>query len=304
MYFKSFSSLLLIFFVLSCCRPTAAANLAASPVKRTRVSGDTIQCAAPLPAGIPPDFPVFPSLLHMCARRLGQTRNLDCYCLMEDTLFCGGSRRGPVQRMISYCFDHCECGERTRKMRNYATKTLSYAAGIPFRNPHQNRPASVNAQICDVRNGQQRSCCSKTCTANRDCDWFFTGDCKCYAPPAGLFYWFSGYCGAVHGLPKRDLAQQRRSFYLNATARFASTAAPPPRSDLAAQLASGLLPSPCNASYISFACADSTNGIVHEPPQNWLGALLPEGAKVPPPVPEEFLRIHGGEGGKLQVVVE
>ncbi|MCJ1262858.1 hypothetical protein MMC22_002728 [Lobaria immixta] len=168
--------------------------------------------------------------------------------------------------------------------------------------PGRNTP--VNAVTCDLRNGKQRSCCSKTCTANRDCDGFFTGDCKCYAPPAGLYYWFSGYCGSVHSLPKRDLAQQRRSFYLNATARFASTAAPAPPSDLAAQLASGLLPSPCNASYISFACADSTDGIVHERPQDWLGALLSEGAKAPPPVPEEFLRIHRGEEGKLQVVVD
>ncbi|MCJ1262551.1 hypothetical protein MMC22_002421 [Lobaria immixta] len=140
--------------------------------------------------------------------------------------------------------------------------------------------------------------CSGTCTSvNHGCKSASTGDCKCFAPPVSLFYWHLGDCGTR--LPfkaKRDLAQQRHSYYLNATAQFAqyasfshATATPPPPPDLhAQQLASGLLPSPCNASYVSFACSDSPDGIVHEPPQNWLGALVPEGAKELPPVPTEF----------------
>ncbi|MCJ1268164.1 hypothetical protein MMC22_008050 [Lobaria immixta] len=153
--------------------------------------------------------------------------------------------------------------------------------------------------------------CSKTCSSiNRDCDRFFTGDCKCYAPPTTSLFWHSGGCGLVSHLPKRDLAQHRRSYYLNVTAQFTSSngAATPaaPRPDLAAQLASGLLPSPCNVSYVSFACADSTDGIVHEPPQNWLGALLPAGAnsKTPPSVPERWLRIHGEEGNSQKQVAK
>ena len=106
---------------------------------------------------------------------------------------------------------------------------------------------------------------------------------------------------------KRDLAQQRRDYYLNATAQYASSnhatiTPPPPPGVHAQQLASGLLPPSCNASYVSFACSDSPDGIVHEPPQNWLGALVPEGAKELPPVPTEFLRIHGGKEGKRQAL--
>ncbi|MCJ1271645.1 hypothetical protein MMC22_011550 [Lobaria immixta] len=151
--------------------------------------------------------------------------------------------------------------------------------------------------------------CSGTCTSvNHGCKSASTGDCKCFAPPVSLFYWHLGDCGTR--LPfkaKRDLAQQRRDYYLNATAQYASsnhaTATPPPPPGLhAQQLASGLLPSPCNASYVSFACSDSKDGIVHEPPQNWLGALVPEGAKELPPVPTAFLRIHGGKEGKMQVL--
>ncbi|MCJ1268918.1 hypothetical protein MMC22_008806 [Lobaria immixta] len=230
---------------------------------------------------------------------LWHPRNLGCTCKGR-TLICGASTRRDVQRLIEFCFNYCVCGDDTVIDRNQATKQLNYqplktSAGNPIkpgtesgRNPTGSNPTRL---------------CSKACTAvNRDCDWFFTGECKCYAPPVGLFFWFSGRCGPVHHLPKRDLAQQRRSYYLNATAQFTSSngatapAAPPP--DIAAQLASGLLPSPCNVSYVSFACADSTDGIVHEPPQNWLGALLPEGmnSKTPPPVPERWLRIHREEG--------
>ncbi|MCJ1264754.1 hypothetical protein MMC22_004629 [Lobaria immixta] len=141
--------------------------------------------------------------------------------------------------------------------------------------------------------------CSGACTSvGHGCASHSTGECECFAPPVGLFFWHQGTCGTR--LPfkiKRDLAQQRRSYYLNATAQFAfSNKATGP--DLAAQLASGMLPSPCNASYVSFACSDSPDGIVHEPPENWLGALLPKSAEKFPPVPERFLKIHGKEGSR------
>ncbi|MCJ1269454.1 hypothetical protein MMC22_009346, partial [Lobaria immixta] len=63
--------------------------------------------------------------------------------------------------------------------------------------------------------------CSGTCTSvNLGCKSASTRDCGCFAPPVGLFYWHLGDCGTR--LPfkaKRDLAQQRRDYYLNATAR-------------------------------------------------------------------------------------
>ena len=50
----------------------------------------------------------------------------------------------------------------------------------------------------------------------------------------------------------------------------------------------------CNATYISHACANAgLDGIVHEPRSNWLGALLPEGISEYPPIPQEYLDIHG-----------
>ncbi|MCJ1262778.1 hypothetical protein MMC22_002648 [Lobaria immixta] len=247
---------------------------------------------------------------------------MECRCVGE-YLICGFTRFSVVQRLAHYCRIYCDCldenhtkfypnNEFSEDLKYYDELAKSLGMGEPstgMSNPfaHIPNPSTgsngAGGGSSSSRNNAAAHTCSKTCTAvNRDCDKFFTGGCKCYAPPAGPFFWFSGYCGSVHLLPKRDLAQQRRSHYLNATAQFDlsnKTPAPPgPHPDTAAQLASGLLPSPCNASYVSFACADSTDGIVHEPLQNWLGALLPEDAKeysTPPPVPEGWLRIQGEE---------
>ena len=312
MHFSSFSSLSLIFFVLYSCRPTAAATLAASPVKRGNPY-DALQCPGPLPKknpkNIPLDFRPPTDLLEMCGIKGGRPENLGCKCIVN-LLICGSSPSPTIQRLLDRCFAYCTCGPNTAISRSTITQeiratwlTIGEAGGLgqglgrprapnPHRAPSGNRPTGSNPT----------SACSKTCTAvNRDCDRFFTGDCKCYAPPTGLVYWHSGNCGPVHTRPhspKRDLAQQRRSYYLNVTA----PAGFPP--DLTAQLASGLLPSPCNVSYVSFACSDSLDGIVHEPPQSWLGALLPEGAEeLLPPVPEEFLRTRRLEKGELQVAM-
>ena len=51
-----------------------------------------------------------------------------------------------------------------------------------------------------------------------------------------------------------------------------------------------------NESYVSYACAHARDGIVHEPLTNWLGALLPPGSKEYPPIPQEFLHVHGIRG--------
>ncbi|MCJ1261700.1 hypothetical protein MMC22_001566 [Lobaria immixta] len=227
--------------------------------------------------------------MDLCASRLRHPGNMECTCLNEN-LVCGSAQQLIVQYLVNYCLANCNCGPRTRKNRD-SSRLVTTRLNFPGVNPLGGWPKPITSPPT-VRT------CRKTCTGViRDCDHFFDGGCNCYAPPTSSIFWFSGQCGPVHHLPKRDLAQNRHSYYLNATARYASpndgTGPPGPPPDLAAQLASGLLPSPCNASYVSFACGDSVDGIVHEPPQKWLGALLPEDAKESlPPVPEEFLRIN------------
>ncbi|MCJ1264977.1 hypothetical protein MMC22_004852 [Lobaria immixta] len=278
---------------------------------------DPIDCRGELPQYIPFDYPRFPTLQQMCASKEQHLRNLECLCEGEE-LLCGSTTRADVRSLIHWCQENCLCGFQTTIATDRFTTALNYGADtviVPNEGPF-NSVAVVVSPFIGGGPGHRPAgsdsvrtrTCTKTCSnINRDCDQFFTGDCKCYAPPVTSLFWHSGGCGLVHHLPKRDLAQHRRSYYLNATAQFAPPNKNPapsgPHPDIAAQLASGLLPSPCNDSYVSFACSDSKDGIVHEPPQNWLGALLPENAKESntlPPVPEEWLRIHGREG-KLQV---
>ena len=251
----------------------------------------------------------FRTVLQMCSSNAMFPGNLECIC-MGQVLICGSSRDSRVQELIRLCYQRCQCGPSTTVNHREFTTDLDrnpiWKELFPKpRPPSSYRRPRINPG--DNPSGNSHTC-SGTCTSvNRGCNYASNGDCKCFAPPVSLFYWHEGDCGTR--LPfkaKRDVAQHRYSYYLNATAQFTPsdkvTAPAGPLPDHAAQLASGLLPSPCNASYVSFACADSTDGIVHEPPQNWLGALLPENTKELPPVPEEFLRIHGGKEGKMQVL--
>ncbi|MCJ1263452.1 hypothetical protein MMC22_003322 [Lobaria immixta] len=241
---------------------------------------------------------------------------MGCMCAPERDLRCGYTSRPDIQPLIAYCLAHCTCGEGTK------VNHFQYSIPLRFRGDRtaahgrnsiltpSGNGVGGGASTTGSHNPSQQYVCAKTCTSvDHGCPLFSTGFCKCYAPPATAEFWHTGNCGLVQhiGFPVQtgphgrrsynlDSAQQRHSYYLNATTHFASpngaTALPGPSPELHAQLASGMLPSPCNASYVSFACGDSPDGIVHEPPENWLGALLPEGAKGLPPVPKEFLKIR------------
>ena len=291
MHCSSFVLLSYVFFVLYFCRPTAA---------------DTIICPGPLPppGAFPPDFfppinPQFRTLRQLCAFAEGNPRNLGCFCFLDINLICGSSRRLLVQPLINYCLNHCTCGPATRVVWDQFSLEID-PPSTTFTDPVFQPDSQVSSSFNDPPTITH---CSGACTSVvNGCASHSIRECECFAPPVGLLFWHQGTCGTR--LPfkvKRDLAQQRRSYYLNATVQFAFTnkATAP---NLAAQLASGMLPSPCNASYVSFACNDSPDGIVHEPPENWLGALLPKSVKKFPPVPERFLKIHGKVGKSLEQV--
>ncbi|MCJ1265115.1 hypothetical protein MMC22_004990 [Lobaria immixta] len=216
----------------------------------------------------------------MCASRSGSTGNLACECV-GSVLACGKSLKLSVQALIAWCHRHCECGRRTQIAVNSPTKDLDHEPVYNFDLLPDDTWSGDDTWLRDpqpLRSGNHPTgntqTCSGTCrSVDHGCNQASNRDCKCFAPPVSLFYWHQGDCGTRLPLKaKRDLAQQRHSYYRNLTNEFASsnktTAPPGPLSDHAAQLASGLLPSPCNASYVSFACSDSKDGIVHELPQN------------------------------------
>ncbi|MCJ1264980.1 hypothetical protein MMC22_004855 [Lobaria immixta] len=240
---------------------------------------------------------------------------MECMCVRDRELRCGYTSRPQIWVWIDFCLTHCTCGPDTKKNRLHFTKGIDYPKDVTVASGNPRLTASGSsvgegASYSGNLNPSQPYVCAKTCTSvDHGCPLFSAGFCKCCAPPVTAEFWHTGNCGLVQhiGFPVQtgshgrrsynlNLAQQRRSYYLNATAHFASpngaTAPPDPSPELHAQLASGMLPSPCNASYVSFACGDSSDGIVHEPPENWLGALLPEGARELPPVPKEFLKLR------------
>lgn len=170
-------------------------------------------------------------------------------------------------------------------------------------------------------------CTTKCRSAVRACEWW----CTCQAPPVGLFFWFQGACGPRY--KKRSLRpsffdediasssdskhiRRQNSVHLttNATARQLlgtdlpanAINRPAPGGQRGGTLLGNKVtmqmipgapyPAPCNESYISYACADSTDGLVYEPPEMWLGALLPDDDTSPsvlPPAPERWLQING-----------
>ena len=170
--------------------------------------------------------------------------------------------------------------------------------------------------------------CPGSCTSvSRGCT--HRDSCSCYAPRIGLFFWFSGNCGPQRapvgrgtiGRPSAQIAHRGLSIHeretftalRNATTAITTTgnvtasatySLPPSNHSNESSIPWADFPAPCNASYVSFACAHSSDGIVHEPPVKWLGALLPPNATEIPPIPARFLQIHGIQEGDVVDVVD
>ena len=221
------------------------------------------------------------------------------------------------------------------------------SSGKPTVTPAAVAPDDTNI---DVSTSPAHHICSGSCTSvNRGCSWASTGDCKCGAPKLSIFFWFAGGCIATHAfktelrrrsfdtsffsslntlssrsvplrpamlLKKRAVSNNYTADANNSTTTdYNYTGLYDPSSVLTVTdqnpvVPEGVLPAPCNASYVSLACANSTDGIVHEPPNMWLGALLPAnftldmlGSRPLPRVPDKFYHIHNlirsGDSGYL-----
>ena len=152
--------------------------------------------------------------------------------------------------------------------------------------------------------------CSGTCTSvNRQCS--HRGTCSCYAQKVSLvavfFFWHTAKCGPARlsAAARATIGGADGGLKLKRSGNVSALAEVYNASTYAEQLSDGAsagnasmivwdaLPAPCNASYVSYACANSSDGVVHESPEKWLGALLPAQVDKLPPVPAAFLRIHG-----------
>ena len=125
--------------------------------------------------------------------------------------------------------------------------------------------------------------CTGSCTAFKSC----SAECQCLALSLFIF-WFSGTCTYQKkvtfddGLKARGLPSSWPQAIINmssdpsngtnSSSIFTNQTSPFNLAGLGTAVPLGRHPAPCNASYVSYACANSTDGIVHEPLSNWLGA--------------------------------
>lgn len=198
---------------------------------------------------------------------------------------------GPCGDWSTIVSPFCHCGPDTEEDRAESTK-----------------------QLDSIMEPPHHTCVGSCTSVTRGCAW--RSDCVCLAPPVALDFWHQGACGSRFSIDKRELPSPAtfdkdnnkrqvigssnvdHSFNSITSVRRKKT------SLLVDQSAHRRIPAPCNASYVSYACHDSVDGIVHEPPENWLGALLPEGATQIPPVPRLWRKIRGFEDEKGNQRVE
>ena len=237
---------------------------------------------------------------------------------------------------------HCKQGTGPKDQR-YLCQLDSN--GKPMITPAAMAPGDTDI---DVSTSPAHHICYGSCTSvNRGCSWASTGDCVCAAPRLSIFFWFAGGCIATHVL-RDELRRRSLGSDLLASSTVSPRLSIPLRpallhgkrttsntsisdnsttgnydyrtfydpasiltvTDQNPVVPEGVLPAPCNASYVSLACASSTDGIVHEPPNMWLGALLLSNFTLdmihiqsPPRVPDEFYKVHNlirsGDAGYL-----
>lgn len=268
---------------------------------------DDISCSifdSRLLDGVPSGIEVTPeSLYRKCSAQSAQP-NLGCFCDFWGAMSC------PEDFMEHFdCWMNCRCphddGQRSHEnLLGAAEQALEETDPL---NPIE---SSLLEEIInkspEESAGHVAKTCSSTCTSvTRGCS---TG-CRCGARPVSLFFWLKASCGPMHsarasiaghtGLKKdkRTLAlpmtgpNSTLSGSQNSTMKTNSTTEL--YDDVQELIGSGALPAPCNASYVSYACANSSDGIVHEGPEMWLGALLPANVTSLPPVPKDWLLING-----------
>lgn len=266
-----------------------AAALGLNPLIRGRTVFRLLECEGLLPLTLPRFLPAYVDLLDMCSNMEGpHATNLQCEC-DGPRMICGSSRTVTLQRLVYYCSAHCNCGPDSVEDRSASTTKLDGATG----------------QLAILKQSSPLHTCAGSCTSvARGCAW--RRECVCSAPPVSAFFWHQGVCGSRHSAGRKRELPPAAKFAKNRNTKVmgpsdvdhppnSSTSARQNPTSLVDQLALKNIPAPCNESYVSYACYNSIDGIVNEPLENWLGALLPKNTAEIPPVPKVWLQIHGLE---------
>ena len=234
--------------------------------------------------------------------------NMGCTCEGK-ALHCPRGTSWEFQQLADYCLEQCDCGigsfskylddaaELAGATINSDVLPWSALTAGDGPNPFQDVLSGV-MPIVDSNTGTGpvpgQDSCPGTCTSvTRQCSYRET--CSCYAPRVDIIFWNSGNCGparksiasltaanAASGMGGRKAKRQEDLTSLNGTAAapaLGSSATADTRMPSSSNGTYGTtnstidwnsFPAPCHESCVSYACANSTDGIVYEPIENWL----------------------------------
>lgn len=238
-------------------------------------------------------------LEQLCAKT-SERFNMQCECL-QHKLRCGHSNIGLLRTFIEYCMRWCICGnsDDTIRDRDQFTCELPLIAPPNIWIPDSPFASEGSASSgSNIRFGQGFASYPtqpSTCYASQPrCPDNSPGTCMavtracshgssrtCYAGPVGVFFWHKGACGPTHDSFRRNI--KRDDYSPTSTSKYHQDARRLNRNRKASLLhhhnatawLNGILhhrfPYPCKASYVSFACGNISDGVVHEPREKWLG---------------------------------
>lgn len=222
----------------------------------------------------------------LCSLTSGVRPNAGCLCLpASGTLQC----TEPENPLRGACFNNCHCvWEEHEDPPSSDDESGSYDSATD----------SDESAVSEDISGK---CYSRCTSVSRGCP-VGDGSCSCTAPAISLYFWLDGVCASTAAAAAAVVASRTgakpniggRSLHNSTHAsNVTSTISPWYNNATIEAMSKGQFPAPCNSSYVSLACANSTDGIVYEGPEMWLGALLPPNATELPPIPPRWLKING-----------
>ncbi|KAI9679214.1 MAG: hypothetical protein M1817_005233 [Caeruleum heppii] len=156
-------------------------------------------------------------------------------------------------------------------------------------NPPADPKKDAQPQQCDVKDDKQTCSCGGGCSSISDCSWQAFGHCKCVASSTKTSGGVSRYLGrcaqivtgwdaGLRKVRRRDAAETRPTdSLLMANVTFDGGTV-----GLMDVATLQRVPCPCNASYVSFACCASEDGVVYEEREKRLGVVWLGGEDAPP----------------------
>ena len=263
------SSLRLLIFILQ----MASANVIS---RRTATStSDALLC---VPGDIyHPGLVRSISYFEYCSADLNIPSNIGCRCVGQ-VLECRTPITVSERHSVEFCRSHCWCAGSPAPTSTPAADSSDWSIGAYYPQEDvtddpawadllsdENDNDLLQSLLEDQNKNVQNNQCGGSCSAFSSC----SGDCICTALTLVFLFWFSGSChhqAQVSFSAHHDGLKAKRSNVSTAVSTYAHHT-----NHTLSINETVAFPAACNETYVSFACANSTTGIVHESRDKWLG---------------------------------